>query len=61
MEDVRESMDLANINPIAVDGSRDDAPVRGTEIDRCEDPRGNGQRKKAAATPASTGTSSPVV
>ena len=44
-----------------LDDAGDDAAARRSDVDGSEDPHGDVQRRNAAATPASTGTWSPVV
>ena len=58
---VGEAFDLSQSDVVTLDDAGDDPSARGSEVDRGEDPRSHRQRKKAAATPASTGTSNPVV
>ena len=58
---IGKAVNLPDVDAVAVDEAGDDASARGAEVDRGEDPWGHRQRKKAAATPASTGTNNPVV
>ena len=56
---VREPMDLLEREATVLDPADDDPAARRAEVDRDEDAVGH--RRKAAATPASTGMWSPVV
>ncbi len=57
---VREPVDLGDVECAAAGATADDPAARRTEVDRGDGDVG-GHRRKAAATPASTGTLSPVV
>ena len=58
---IGEPLDLAEIDAVTLEDTSHDPSARGPEVDGGEDPGSHRQRKKAAATPASTGTSNPVV
>ena len=58
---IGEPLDLAEIDAVTLEDTSHDPSARGSEVDGGEDPRTHRQRKNAAATPASTGTSIPVV
>ena len=58
---VGEAMHDVELDRVAVDDAGDHPAARRAEVDRCEDACGHRQRRNAAATPASTGTSRPVV
>ena len=56
-----ESLDHPQTDAVTLEDAGHDPSARGSEVDGGEDPRTHRQRKNAAATPASTGTSIPVV
>ena len=58
---VRDPLDLSQLDPFRRHCAGHDSRTRSAEVDGREDPRRHVQRKNAAATPASTGTKSPVV
>ena len=58
---IGEPLDRSEIDAVTLEDTGYDPSAGGPEVDGGEDPGRHRQRKKAAATPASTGTSNPVV
>ena len=58
---IGESSDRPDLDAVTLEDTSHDPAAGRPEVDGGEDPGSHRQRKKAAATPASTGTNNPVV